>query len=271
VPPQSDLKTLARLFAAVLTGRVERDIAAPNAAAVWGVLRSVVRGEIATAAQFRERLNEHRLSEHWLAPHGPKSTSRTVPVFGAIAFLLIVSSVILLVVFGDRLREGAVAPSNSTLASTAKTTNQNIGPAHPLDKTEVDWKRRPAAQPTEIADLIKQLDEAKDPKQMVELLIKLYQVYEHSDAATRDRIRPWVEFYRGLYLDNWEMRYREADDAVIKNIGLRYEVGRRVHELNQELEGLRGQYEPISPSLDGRESQCLLISELRSRELGSPP
>jgi hypothetical protein len=270
VPPHSDLKTLARLFAAVLTGRVERDLAAPNAAAVWGVLRSVLRGDINSATQFREQLNEHRLSEHWLAPLGPKATSRAVPIFGAIALLVIVSSVILLVVFGDRLRQGSATASNSSLAASGSTTKEKTGPAHPLDKTEVDWRHRPATQPPEIADLIKQLDEAKDPKLVIALLVKLYEVYERSDAATRDRLRPWVDFYRGLYVDSWEMRYREADDAVIKNIGLRFDIGRRVHDLHVELAGLRRQYEPISPSLDEREGQCLLISELRSRELGSP-
>src|SRR5262249_17487994 len=81
VPSQSDLKTIARLFAAVLTGRTERIVSAPNRAPVWELLRSVLKGDIKTATQFRQRLNQHRLSEHWLIPHGPPSSSaRQTPV-----------------------------------------------------------------------------------------------------------------------------------------------------------------------------------------------
>jgi hypothetical protein len=156
----------------------------------------------------------------------------------------------------------------ATTTSAAKT--KSAGPAHPLDKKEVDWKNKPKSPPEEGADTIRKLDQAKDPKQLLDLLTKLYQQYEASDAATRDKLRPWVEFYRGVYLDGWVARYQQADDDVIKNIGLRYEAGRRIHDLYQELAGLRQQYEPISPSLNERESRCLEISELRSRELGSP-
>src|SRR5262249_11984386 len=141
VPPQSDLKTLARLFATVLTGRVERDIVAPNAAPVWGVLRAVLKGDIKTADHFRERLREHHLSQHWLAPKGPKTNSRAVPILGALALLGIVGGVVLLLAYGDRFRNAATSGPDSSVAaatskSTARSTKQNAGPAHPLDKTE---------------------------------------------------------------------------------------------------------------------------------------
>src|SRR5262249_55585632 len=79
----ADLHTLSRVFAAVLTGRVERDLPIPsNAAPVWGVLRAAVAGDIKSVEEFRTRLAEHPLSEHWLAPKppapGPKSSAPAI-------------------------------------------------------------------------------------------------------------------------------------------------------------------------------------------------
>jgi hypothetical protein len=281
VPPQSDLKTLARMFAAVLTGRIERDISPPNQAPVWTLLRSILKGDIGTAAEFRRRLNEHRLSGHWLNPNGPpKPSANAAPaaLLGCLALLLLLSAGVAALYFAGYFDSATVAsntqPTSGSHLATATTsaakTSKSAGPAHPLDKKEVDWKNKPKSPPEDGADTIRKLDQAKDPKLLLDLLTKLYQQYEAGDAATRDKLRPWVEFYRGVYLDGWVARYRDADDEVIKNIGLRYEAGRRIHDLYQELAGLRQQYEPISPSLNEREMRCLEISELRSRELGSP-
>jgi hypothetical protein len=79
---------------------------------------------------------------------------------------------------------------------------------------------------------------------------------------------PWVEYCRGRYVGDWVRRYKETDAAVVKDSTQRFAIARQIGGLTQELAGLRQKYEPISLSLNERESECLTISGLRSSELG---
>ena len=49
----------------------------------------------------------------------------------------------------------------------------------------------------------------------------------------------------------------------------RLDGAKTINDLNVELTGLRQKSEPISPSLNERETQCLEVSGLRATELGS--
>jgi hypothetical protein len=166
----------------------------------------------------------------------------------------------------SQLASGQSQKSNTSTPTSAKK------PAHPLERIEVDWKNRPATLPPPSAgfdELLKQFDAANDPKAWRGLLERMYEQYLNSDGPSRDKLRPWIEHLRSKYVDDWERRYREADDAVVKNPAQRYDSGQQIYGLNQEMSGLRERFEPISPSLNEREVQCLEISDLRSRELGS--
>jgi hypothetical protein len=274
---ETDLKTLARTFAAVLTGRIDREVPVPNAAPVWGVLRAVMKGTITSAEEFRTKLAEHPLSEHWTAarPLQPKKTG-LLPLLAALLLCLGGAAALAGLYFGGFL--SSMRPDESSQAGiSSPKTNDSVPstpkkPARPLDKAEVDWKNRPHGKPPEggdFEDLIKQFDESKDPNKLRDLLGRMYEHYLNSDPPAREKLRPWIEHLRSKYVDDWERRYREADESVIKNLGLRYDAGQQILGLNQELAGLRAQYESISPSLNERELECLLISDLRSRELGS--
>jgi hypothetical protein len=280
VPVEADLKTLARTFSAVLTGRIDREVPVPNAAPVWGVLRAVMKGDITSAEDFRARLAEHPLSEHWLAPKAktPKKKGSLLPLVACLGLLLLGGlGALAALYFGgfldsNRSTESSQLVSNLTPSSRASTPTSSKQSAHPLEQIEVDWKNRPATLPPPSVgfdDLLKQFDAANDPKVQRDLLERMYEKYLTSDGPTRDQLRPWIEHFRSKYVDGWEQRYHEADDAVVKDIGLRFESGQRIYNLHQELLGLREHYESISPSLNEREVQCLEISDLRSRELGS--
>lgn len=280
VSPEGDLKTLARVFATVLTGRVDRSVSAANAAPVWGVLRAVMDGKITTAEEFRARLAEHPLSEHWTAARGlgPGRGKSPLPVILLLVFLMLAGGGGLAgLYFGGFFapnKSSDTQASNSTTSAqgTSPATTKKVGPAVKLDKVEVDWKNRPAHPPdagAEFDDLLKQFELAKTPVEWLDLLQRMYDRYAAADEATRAKMRPWIEHLRSKYLDDWERRYRESDDAVIKNPALRYDAGQAIFGLHQELTGLRQRFEPISPTLDERELECLLISDLRSRELGS--
>jgi hypothetical protein len=279
VSVEADLKTLARTFAAVLTGRIDREVPVPNAAPVWGVLRSVMKGDIATAEEFRARLAEHPLSEHWLAPKSAHPTKGgLLPLIAGLAFLLLAGLGALAGLYYGGFLDSKKTDENSQLAggtsprTNGSTPTSSKKPAHPLEKIEVDWKNRPSTLPPPSSgfdDLLKQFDAANDPKMWRGLLERMYEQYLNSDGPMRDKLRPWIEHLRARYVDDWERRYREADDAVVKNPAQRYDSGQQIYGLNQELGGLRERFEPISPSLNERELQCVEISDLRSRELGS--
>ena len=281
VPVESDLKAIARVFAAVLTGRIDREIVAPNSAPVWTLLRSVLQGQVTTADDFRRKLAQHPLSEHWLAPKAPPKGSGSVVALGILLLLMLLGAggatvAYFMGLFGKPTETSALASANSNSAAhtfstekkTATTSSQS--PKRRYEPKEVDWKKVPATKPVGIEDLVKQFQEAKDFRVRSELLGRMYDAYESADEAKREAMRPWIEYLRNQYLIDWERRYHEADDSVIKNIGERYEAGKKIYDLNQELTGLRQKYPPISPSLNERENECLLISDLRSRELGSP-
>lgn len=273
VSVEVDLKTLARIFAAVLTGRIDREVPVPNAAPVWGVLRSVMKGDIKTAEEFRVRLAEHPLSEHWLAPRPaqPKK-SGLLPLAACLALALLTGLGSLAGLYYGGFLNSEKPDETSQVASNSSPKTSSKQPAHALEKIEVDWKNRPTTPPppdTGFDELLKQFDAAHDPKVWRDLLERMYGQYLNSDGPTRDKLRPWIEHLRSRFVDDWERRYREADDAVVKNPAQRYESGQQIYGLYQELVGLREQYESISPSLNERELQCLEIADLRSRELGS--
>ena len=84
----ADLHTLARIFAAVLTGRTENSLTVPpNAAPCWEVLRAVMNGEVATAEEFRNRLAAKPLSTHWTAPK--LAVPKKKPILPVILLLLL--------------------------------------------------------------------------------------------------------------------------------------------------------------------------------------
>jgi hypothetical protein len=140
-------------------------------------------------------------------------------------------------------------------------------------KIETDWKNKPGSRPPEGSEfdkLLKLFDATADPKIWLDLLAKMYDLYDKSSESDKKAILPWVEHCRGRYVSDWARRYKETDAEVVKDPSRRYEIAKNIRELNQELGGLRQKHEPISPSLNERESECLDISALRSSELGLP-
>jgi hypothetical protein len=284
VPVQSDLKSIARVFAGVLTGRVDRDIVAPNAAPVWGVLKAAAQGQIKSAEEFRSRLSQHPLSEHWLAAKapGPKGGGAVMALGLLLLALLGLGGGAVLYfmgVFNSNPAAGtSLASASQTSGRGTKSTENRPptiktsaqAPKRRYEQKEVDWRNLPTIKPVGIEDLVKQFQGTSDYHRRLELLGKMYDYYVSADEPTRIALRPWIEYLRNQYLIEWEKRYRAADDSVIKNVGLRYEAGKQIYDLYQELFGLRQNYPTISPSLNERENECLLISDLRSRELGSP-
>ncbi len=99
-PPGSDVRTLARLIAAVLTGKPSQRLA-HEPGAVWGVLIPAAAGDIHSMRDFLAELTESPPSTHFTAPPKPiqvlaepseaKKKSSKGLVFGAIAGLLLLA------------------------------------------------------------------------------------------------------------------------------------------------------------------------------------
>src|SRR5438128_9258473 len=113
-----------------------------------------------------------------------------------------------------------------------------------------------------------QFDSTKDPTRRVELLAQMYGLYARSDEREQKGMAPFIEWARGVYVNDWAKRYHVADDSLRK-LATRLDGAKTINDLNNELAGLRQKSEPISPSLNERETQCLEVSGLRATELGS--
>ncbi len=285
VSVESDLKTLARIFASVLTGKAERNpVAPPNAAECWNVLKAVLKGEIKTAEEFSSRLAEKPLSLTWAKPAPPPKKSKAPLVVLLLGLLLCVGPLGLL---GYLYQAGrppfakATTPSTGPLASNTATsssktptsgapTSGKSSSTSTVRKVEVDWKNKPAGKPTlsELDSLMSQFDATKDPKRRVEILTQMYALYGRSDEKEQKGMAPFIEWARGVYVNDWTKRYHTADDSLLKQ-ATRLDGAKAINDLNVELTGLRQKSEPISPSLNERETQCLEVSGLRATELGS--
>jgi len=269
----ADLHTLARIFAAVLTGRTENSLTVPpNSPPCWEVLRAVMNGEVASAEEFRNRLAGRPLSTHWTAPRAAEPRKKSMVPIVMLLLLLLGGGGALAVLWQQGFfgkGEPQVA-SNKTNPSN-RSTPQSTKPGPP--KIETDWKNKPSDRPAEGSEfdkLLKQFDATADPKIWLDLLGKMYDLYEKSSESDKKAILQWMEHCRGRYVTDWGRRYRDTDATVVKDPSQRYDVAKSIHTLHDELGGLRQKHEPISPSLNERESACLEISALRSSELGLP-
>lgn len=288
---EADLRTVARIFSAVMTGRVERILPSPppSNGEVWKVLQSVMKGEIKSAQEFRTRLNSARLSSHWLAPKSPPPKKSAMPVLVGLGILLLggvgIGAIVTMWLNGQfdpvaatNKTDSSLVASNSarnsaTFLPTKVAAKANGTQPAKAQRIETPYRTKPPGLvPADFGldDLIKQFEATKDPQRWVQLLIQMYEAYYKADPPIQEKTRPWIEYYRNRYVGDWIRRYKDEDLNVQRNIALRFDIGRSLHVMNQELDGLRQKFEPISPSLNTRENQCLEISALRSTELGLP-
>jgi hypothetical protein len=288
VAVESDLHTLARIFAFYGTGRAEKNIPAtpPSPAPVWETLRDVLAGKVATADEFRARLEKTPLSQFFTVPRPEQPRKR-----GLLATVLIVFALFLLCAglpvagialwyFGEKPTNSAIASNSATSTGratgsspTATSPKTSANNQRPKPTAQVNWREKPLEaipEQSELQALKKEYDAAKDAATKASILKRMYQINLLVDPKLRDREWHWMEYLRGQYVDEWIKRYREIDVKAQKDISLRYEVAQELQKLNAELDSLRQQSLPVSESLNERESQCLEVSALRARELGLP-
>jgi hypothetical protein len=291
ISESADLKTLARLFASLYTGRPEREVPrSPTAAPVWATLHAVMSGEIATAGQFRDALKKTPLGTLWSTPKElPKPKKSKVPVMLLLLFLFLLCGGVPAALLGawkmGWLATDVPTSPSSRLAIATGTGTKKTEPITPTTKVkppngppkrpekDVPWKSKPAGaipNDSELNALKKEFDAAKDPKLRADILNRMYKINLLNDPALREREWHWIEYLRGVYLAEWVDRYKAHDAVVQKDVSKRFEIAKDISELNRELDTLRQSSPPYTSTLDEREKQCLEISTLRVTELGSP-
>jgi hypothetical protein len=240
-----------------------------------------MKGDIKTAEEFQTALAEKPLSLTWATPASPRQKSKAPLVLLLVALLLCGGPLGWLAYLYQAGKEpftkatsptSALASNKDTRLATTigKPPSGKTTPTSTVKKMEVDWKNKPAgkAQLSELDSLMSQFDATKDPKRRVENLTQMYALYGRSDEREQKGMAPFIEWARGVYVNDWIKRYHTADESLLK-LATRLDGAQTINELNVELDGLRQKSEPISPSLNEREMQCLEVSGLRATELGS--
>jgi hypothetical protein len=247
------------------------------------VLKAVIKGDITTAEAFQTQLAEKPLSGHFTVkapppPPPPGGCSRVLAM--ALVLLLLIAGAGTVGVlwlmgigpFAKPTETSAVAsntPTGSNTVTSGTKTQTKPATTSTAKRVETNWRDKPTGKPPADLDaLLSEFDQTKDPKRRVELLAQMYALYAKLPEPDQNAIRPWIEYCRGVYGSDWVKRYHAADNSLQKP-ATRLDGAKKINELNQELAGLRQKCEPISPSLNQRETQCLEVSGLRATELGS--
>jgi hypothetical protein len=267
--PVSDIRTLARLFACILTGSPRREVAdrPPESsrhqtqnpvalARVWQTLASAVRGDFKTVAQFEERLLESPLSHHVFAmppiPSAVEKLSPTLPNQEAkspwTSFQR--NRTYVLVLAGALVLLGGIA---TLLVWKPWASKPNGG----SDKSSVF--------------ALKEKYLAADAEDQARILWEMYRDgILSTDAQMRQKEQAWrVELRKDFLAKNWIPRFRKAEE-LSQDLPQRFVSGKKVVSLHLELKMLQ-ERPPTDQAVDAEEKQCFTFSEMRSRELGSAP
>ncbi len=265
VEPVEDVRTLARLFAWLLTG-LPRDKVVPangaTPAALWALLADAAAGKVATAQEFRGRLAETPLSRNYTAEVVPPPDTTPVtppppPPKSVLPWLAAGAAALALVA-------GCVAvafwPSGDT-ADTSTSTSTAAG-------TPPSAVTPPAPTPPAFAALLAEVDAALAKKDGPATAAKLQQLYAVAPVSAADAKARQQR--REKSLDLWVADY-QAVALLAAQPSRRLDAVTQLKALEARLKPLTDGY-PLPPdatALTTKEKQCLEFAELLARQLGS--
>jgi hypothetical protein len=242
----ADLKQIARIFAWVLNGQAESDIPTRDedpstAAPVWYVLDCVVRGQLGSAREFRERVRQHPLSQHFLPPD---QLPRVAPDLGSSGWgrLLALYSVGL-----------AAIAATVFWAAIYTHPSPDLGGPYP-DPRQQPEKALPADSP--LRELVQQFQQAKDLDERFQVLMHCYAVSKLSWSEKDRKLEEhWRDYLRGQFQEQMRARLvlipREAEEEPGALNDRVLEVKTLMGYLNQLPQT------SVHPSLIDQEKQCL--------------
>ncbi len=245
VAPVEDVRTLARLFAWLLTGQPRAEVVAPSrgpAPEVWALLADAAAGKVPTAREFGDRLAKSPLSRHFTAeltpaapvpptPPPPPVKKSTLPWF--LAGVATLAVVVACVGF-------AFWPPDPPPVTPS--------PTFPLLLADVDAALAKKDGPTAGAKL--------------QELYKIAPVSAADATARQER--------RAKSLDLWTVDYLAVAELA-RQPSRRLDAVTQLKALQARLKPLTDGY-PLPPdatALTLKEKQCLEFAELLARQLGS--
>ena len=269
VEPVEDVRTLARLFAWLLTGKKAHEVVPANRAmpaALWALLAEAAAGKVPTARAFGDRLAETPLSRHFTAELGPVApptntvilTPPPPPAKSALSWLLPLAGVAIVVtVAGVGAAMYLTATPDPGPVSTTTSTTKQTDPPPPPPPTPLDF-----------APLLADVDAALAKKDGAAAAPKLQELYAVAPVTAADaKVR---QERREKSLDLWVVDYTAVAELA-RQPSRRLDAVAQLKALEARLRPLADGY-PLPPdaaALTTKEKQCLEFAALLARQLGS--
>jgi hypothetical protein len=242
----ADLKQIARIFAWLLRGEARSDIVSRDedpstAAPAWYVLDCVVRGQVASAREFLDRLREHPLSQHFL-PANMLPRAGTQPASSGWGRLL-----------------GYYGAGLAAVAGAALWALLYIDPPGRSVAATFDPRRQPEqALPVDspLRELVQQYQQAQDLDERFQILMRCYGVSKLSWSDSERGVEGhWREHLCSQFQEQLRDRLvripaeADAEPSALNDRVL--EVKTLMGYLTQLLQ------RNVHPSLIDQEKQCL--------------
>ncbi len=269
VEPAEDVRTLARLFAWLLTGQPRGEVVAPSrgpAPELWALLAEASTGRVPTARDFRARLAGDPLSGHFterVAPLVVAPAPVPTPPAGGVPWVPVVAGVAaLLVAVGGGLGY-AFWPSKAAPEVAVTPTTE---PAKPKEAPAVVVA--PPRTPEEFAADLKKLGEALEKKELPEAAKVLKEIYAPGAVTPADEAARQAG--REKYADLCIGEYKAAL-ALAAQPSRRFDAVAKLRAIESQLKSL-ADGPPLPPgaaSLREKEKQCLELASQLARQLAS--
>jgi hypothetical protein len=264
----SDVRTLGRLFAWLLSGQTSKDVpmvgGEEGPPPVWEVLSAAAAGRIPTPEALAGRLRKAPLSDYFSAPSpeivdAPKKKSK-LPLVLASLFVLMLAGGGAAWYFLIREKPKDVVTNNEP--------EKKEEPKKEEAKKPDDPPKKPIEPPPDhsFEDLLKDFDEAHGEKSVPGMFVILGRLVPLADTDERKKE---VDPRRAKALDAWIVEVNAAvkDGA---DPSKRLEVASRLDTLREQLETLSTKNPATDPAQQDKETQCLDYVATFLRQLGPP-
>ena len=264
----SDVRTLGRLFAWLLSGQTSKDVPMVGGnegpPPAWEALSAAAAGRVATPDALAAKLRKAPLSDYFSTPkeviEEPKPKSK-LPLVLALLFLLVLAG------GGGGAAWYFLRPKPETVNKEPEPEPNKEPEKKPEDKKdpEPEKKKEPVVLSDDFAGLLKDFDEAHGEKNVPGMYLILGKL---EPLAKTDDQKDKAAACRAKALDAWVAEAKEAvkDGADPTK---RVDVARRLDDLQAQLKTLVDASPAADQSQQDKEQQCLDYVTTFARQFGA--